>query len=120
MAMNAILGGKKQSGGGSGGIGALANQFLGGSSGGGSHGKDGIAGKLASQLASNLFSPSEKPEAPQNYHGGQGHKPTHQGGLAGAVFGGVAHMFGGKESHGVSLVYHTRNTISIFGTNHPW
>jgi hypothetical protein len=105
--MNALLGGKKQSSG-SGGIGGLASQFLGGGGGGsgghggGSSGGSGIAGKLAGQLASNLFSPSEKPEQPQNYHGGQS-KPSHQGGLAGAVFGGVAHMFGGKESSGVSL-----------------
>lgn len=105
MAMNAILGGKKQSSGGSG-IGGLASQFLssgnGGGSGGHSSGGSGIAGKLAGQLASNLFSPSDKPAPPQNYHGGQNtHKPSHQGGIAGAVFGGVAHMFGGKESSGV-------------------
>ncbi|TWU74901.1 hypothetical protein ED733_003942 [Metarhizium rileyi] len=103
MAMNALLGGKKQSSGGSG-ISGLASQFLGGSSsGGGGHGggSSGIAGKLAGQLASNLFSPSDKPAAPQNYHGGQSsNKPSHQGGIAGAVFGGVAHMFGGKDSSG--------------------
>lgn len=111
MAMNAILGGKKQSSGG-GGLGGLASQFLGGSGGGhggghggGNSGGNGLAGQLAGKLASNLFSPSEKPNPPQNYHGGQNNKPSHQGGLAGAVFGGVASMFGGKESssHGVSL-----------------
>ena len=106
MAMNALLGGKKQSSSG-GGLGGLASQFLGGSGGGhggGSSGGNGIAGQLAGKLASNLFSSSDKPPAPQNYHGGQGsNKPSHQGGIAGAVFGGVAHMFGGKESHGVSL-----------------
>lgn len=105
MAMNALLGGKKQSSGGGSGIGGLASQFLGGSSGGHGGGSSGIAGKLAGQLASNLFSPSDKPEPPQNYHGGQNSsKPSHQGGIAGAVFGGVAHMFGGKESSGVSLL----------------
>ncbi|KAH0601932.1 hypothetical protein MHUMG1_00811 [Metarhizium humberi] len=101
MAMNALLGGKKQSSGGGSGIGGLASQFLGGSSSGHGGGSSGIAGKLAGQLASNLFSPSDKPEPPQNYHGGQNSsKPSHQGGIAGAVFGGVAHMFGGKESSG--------------------
>ncbi|KAG6090672.1 hypothetical protein E4U30_008139 [Claviceps sp. LM220 group G6] len=108
MAMNAILGGKKQSSGG-GGIGGLASQFLGGSSGGSGHGGggggsgggNGIAGQLAGKLVSNLFSSSDKPDTPQNYHGGHGgSKPSQQGGLAGTVFGGVAHMFGGKDSHG--------------------
>ena len=111
MAMNALLGGKNQSqGGGGSAIGNLASQFLGGShgghsgGGGGGGGKNSIAGKLAGQLASNLFSPSEKPDPPQNYHGGQNaNAPNHhQGGLAGSVFGNVAHMFGGQESHGVS------------------
>lgn len=106
--MNAILGGKKQSSGG-GGIGGLASQFLGGSSGGGGHGGggggsgggNGIAGQLAGKLVSNLFSSSDKPDTPQNYHGGHGgSKPSQHGGLAGTVFGGVAQMFGGKDSHG--------------------
>ncbi|PWI73817.1 signaling related protein [Purpureocillium lilacinum] len=114
MAMNALLGGKGSGGGGGGShggnpLGSLANQFLGGGSHGGSSGgggKNNAAGKLVGQLASNLFSPSSKPEQPQNYHGGQntGHG-QHQGGLAGAVFGGVAHMFGGKESHGSGQNY---------------
>ena len=108
MAMNALLGGK-QGGGGSGGgggmgnLGSLANQFLGGGSGGGG-GKtsSGLGGKLVGQLASNLFSPSEKPEAPSNYHGGQNSNASshQQGGLAGAVMGGVASMFGGQHSSG--------------------
>lgn len=125
MAMNALLGGKKQSSGG-GGIGGLASQFLSGSGGGHSGGSSsgggsGIAGKLAGQLASNLFSPAEKPPPPQNYHGGQNsNKPSHQGGIAGAVFGGVAHMFGGKESSGVSVcslsqcIYAVENCGSFF------
>ncbi|KAG6042233.1 hypothetical protein E4U41_002576 [Claviceps citrina] len=106
MAMNAILGGKKQSSG-VGALGGLASQFLGGGSGGGhsggSGGGNGLAGQLAGKLASNLFSPSEKPAPPQNYHGSHNsNKPSQQGGIAGAVFGGVAQMFGGKESHGSS------------------
>lgn len=106
MAMNAILGGGKNSGHGGGGgsgagaLGDLASQFLGGSSGGGG-GKHSGASKLVGQLASNLFSPSDKPEAPQNYHGGhQQSQSGHSGGLAGAVMGGVAHMFGGKQGSG--------------------
>lgn len=112
MAMNAILGGKKQSSG-AGGLGGLASQFLGGGGGGGHSGgsgtgSNGLAGQLAGKLASNLFSPSEKPEPPQNYHGGHNtSKPSHQGGIAGAVFGGVAQMFGGKESHGSSVSLHS-------------
>lgn len=107
MAMNAILGGGKKQSSGGGGLGGLASQFLGGGGAHGSHSSgssgNGLAGQLAGKLASNLFSSSEKPAAPQNYHGGQNSsKPSHQGGLTGAVFGGVAHMFGGKESHGVS------------------
>lgn len=108
MAMNALLGGK-QGGGGSGGggmgnLGNLANQFLGGGSSGGGGGKtsSGLGGKLVGQLASNLFSPSEKPPAPSNYHGGQNSNAAshQQGGLAGAVMGGVASMFGGQHSSG--------------------
>ena len=118
MAMNAILGGKQTSrhnGHGSSPLSGLASQFLGGGHGGGhggSHGgggggsgghdgKQSTAGKLVGQLASNLLSPSDKPEQPQNYHGGQssGGSQHHQGGLAGAVFGGVAQVFGGKHGH---------------------
>ncbi len=107
--MNALLGGGKQGSGGHGGsnpLGNLAGQFLGGGShGGGSGGgkqSSGLGGKLVGQLASNLFSPSNKPAAPQNYHGGQtsggGHsQPHNQGGIAGAVFGGVAELFGGGK-----------------------
>lgn len=65
-----------------------------------------MGGKLASQLASNLFSPSQKPDAPSNYHGNQSSgKPTESGGMAGALMGQMASMFGGKEhaSSGVSV-----------------
>lgn len=99
--MNALLG---KSGAGNSALGSLANSFLSGNSGGGGHGgggKNSIGGKLVGQLASNLFSPSQKPEAPSNYHGGQQSSAPHSsGGLAGAVFGGVAHMFGGQQSSG--------------------
>jgi len=98
MAMNAVLGGKNQHGGGSGAgnLGNLANQFLGGGHGGGK--SSGLGGKLVGQLASNLFSPSDKPEAPSNYHGGQNsNSPHHHGGLAGSFMGSVAHMFGGES-----------------------
>lgn len=84
MAMNALLGGKNSGHGGG----------LGGSGGKSS------AGKLIGQLASNLLSPSNKSPPPQNYHGGQSTSYSSQGGLAGVVFGGVALMFGGKQSHG--------------------
>lgn len=109
QAMNALLGGKS----GSSPLGQLANQFLSGGKnnhggGGGGSGGNGIGGKLASQLASNLFSPSQKPDAPSNYHGGHGSsKPTESGGMAGAFMGQMAHMFGGKEhaSSGVSFLF---------------
>lgn len=114
MAMNALLGGGKHgqsSGGnssnhGSNPLGDLASQFLGGGHGsgsGGSHGnKPSGAGKLVGQLASNLLSPSSKPSPPQNYHGGNtsGQSSQNHGGIAGAVMGGVANMFGGKPGHG--------------------
>lgn len=81
-------------------LGGLANQFLGGGSqgsGGGGGGKNSSAGKLVGQLASNMFSSSGKPDPPQNYHGGStAGQPSHSGGLAGSVMGGVANMFGGK------------------------
>ncbi|KAJ8129517.1 hypothetical protein O1611_g4115 [Lasiodiplodia mahajangana] len=88
---------------GSGGLGNLAGQLIGslGSSHGGSHGSSsgthsggGNSGSLVGQLASNLFSAGQKPEQPQNYHGGQPHS---SGGLAGQVMGGVAGMFGGHH-----------------------
>lgn len=121
--MNALLGGKhgSHSGGsgqhGSSPLGGLASQFLGGhgsSSGShGGHGGDGknSAGKLVGQLASSfLHSSSNKPSpSPQNYHGGQasGHGQSsqggHNGGLAGAVMGGVANMFGNKPGHGANV-----------------
>lgn len=102
--MNALLGGKNQHGGGGGGggggnLGNLANQFLGGGHSGGK--SSGLGGKIVGQLASNLFSPSDKPEAPSNYHGGQtSNSPHHHGGLAGSFMGSVAHMFGGESSSG--------------------
>lgn len=101
MAMNALLGGKQGGGGGSSNpLGSLASQFLGGGSSGGGKASSGIGGKLVGQLTSNLFSPSQKPEAPQNYHGGQNQHAPAQGGLAGAVMGGVASMFGGQQGAG--------------------
>ena len=120
MAMNALLGGKHGSGGSGGSgsssspLGGLASQFLGGShGGGGSGGKNSSAGKLVGQLASSMFSSSNKPDQPSNYHGGQssGHG-SHQGGLAGSVIGGVAHMFGGKPS-GSNVCYLFLHSISI-------
>ncbi|PFH54894.1 hypothetical protein XA68_12777 [Ophiocordyceps unilateralis] len=92
MAMNALLGGKNSAAGpgSSSGLGSLANQFLGGGSGHGNNSTSGggksTAGKLVGQLASNLLSPSNKPEQPQNYHGGSasGTSSSSQGGLAGA------------------------------------
>jgi hypothetical protein len=106
--MNAILGGKHGGGssgghGGSNPLSGLAGQFLGGGNHGshGSHGgggKNSSAGKLVGQLASSLLSSSNKPQQPQNYHGGPSpNQSQHQGGLAGAVMGGVANMFGGKH-----------------------
>lgn len=96
----------------SGNLGGLASQFLGGShggsggSGGNGGGKQSGAGKLVGQLASSFMNSAsqEKPPAPQNYHGGANQQNSHhaQGGLAGAVMGGVAHMFGGKPGSSVS------------------
>jgi hypothetical protein len=63
---------------------------------GGQSGGSGIGGKLANQLVSNLFSSSNKPAAPQNYHGGPTQNVQNTGGFAGSMMGGVAHMFGGK------------------------
>lgn len=124
MAMNALLGGGKNTSHGSssnnssnplGNLGSLASQFLGGGShgsGGSSSsgaGKNSSAGKLVGQLASSFMgsatATSEKPPPPQNYHGGQSSSGSQhqQGGLAGAVMGGVAHMFGGKPSSGVCI-----------------
>jgi hypothetical protein len=118
--MNALLGGKN-SGNSSGGHGSnplgLAGQLIGGitqssggqSSGSGGHGGGGKnpAGKLVGALASSLLSSgnNNKPQQPQNYHGGQtsGHQAQHSGGLAGAVMGGVASMFGGKPSSSVRI-----------------
>lgn len=118
MAMNALLGGGKQSGSGHGGssnnLGGLASQVFSGlaSGGSGSHsasgghgssGGGGLTGKLASQLAANIFSSGNKPQStPQSYHSGQ-QTTQHQnsGGLAGSVMGGVAHMFGGQSQGSV-------------------
>ncbi|KAJ6786567.1 hypothetical protein PWT90_11018 [Aphanocladium album] len=126
MAMNALMGGKQGSGGGGSGnsaLGSLANQFLGGGgSGGGGKSSSGIGGKLVGQLASNLFSPSEKPEAPSNYHGGQNHNaPSHgQGGLAGAVMGGVASMFGGQQGSGnQNFGYSNTGTGGTYSSSSP-
>jgi hypothetical protein len=108
MALNALLGGKNNGGGGhnSNALSGLASQFLGGGNSHNQHhggGGSGMGGKLVGKLASNLLSPSPKPEQPQNYHGGQtnsGHQQQH--GLAGSLMGGVASMFGGKHgSEGV-------------------
>ena len=120
MALNALLGSKNSgnssghgghSGSGSSPLSGLANQFLGGGSSGGhgssSGGGKNSAGKLVGQLASNfLSSSSSKPsQQQQNYHGGSpsGEQSHHQGGLAGAVMGGVANMFGNKPGHGSSV-----------------
>ncbi|OAA54888.1 WW/Rsp5/WWP domain protein [Cordyceps fumosorosea ARSEF 2679] len=123
IAMNALLGGKQSSGGGgSSALGSLANQFLGGSSGGGGKNSSGIGGKLVGQLASNLFSPSDKPEAPSNYHGGQTQNAsTHQqGGLAGAVMGGVASMFGGQQgSSNQNFGYSNTGTGGTYSSSSP-
>lgn len=117
--MNALLGGKNSGHGGSGGghsssplgnLGGLANQFLGGSHGssGGSSGgnKPSGAGKLVGQLAQSFMhsASQEKPPAPQNYHGNSNQNShQQQGGLAGQIMGGVATMFGGKQSSSVGL-----------------
>ena len=107
--LNSALGSKPHGGGshGSSPFGGLAGQVVGGllnsghSSGGGHSSSGGIGGKLASQLASNLFSSGNKPTSPQNYHGGQqsGHVPS--GGLVGGLVGGVAGMFTGKPHSSV-------------------
>ncbi|RYC60733.1 hypothetical protein CHU98_g5494 [Xylaria longipes] len=105
IATNALLSqftggnGKPHSGGGhgSGGLGSLAGQLIGslGNSHGSSHGTSGShsggggSSNLVGQLASNLFSSGQKPEQPQNYHGGQSHS---SGGLAGQVMGGVSDL----------------------------
>ncbi|KAH8165932.1 hypothetical protein CIB48_g2332 [Xylaria polymorpha] len=107
IATNALLGqftggnGKPHSGSGhgSGGLGNLAGQLIGslGNSHGsssGSHSGGGGSSNLVGQLASNLFSSAQKPEQPQNYHGGQSHSSS---GLAGQVMGGVAGVFGGHH-----------------------
>ncbi|PQK16447.1 hypothetical protein BB8028_0006g07670 [Beauveria bassiana] len=124
MAMNALLGGKQggSSGGGSSSLGNLANQFLGGGGGGGGKTSSGIGGKLVGQLASNLFSPSDKPEAPSNYHGGQTQNASghHQGGLAGAVMGGVASMFGGQQGSGnQNFGYSNTGTGGTYSSSSP-
>lgn len=100
MAMN-LLGGKHNGGGGGGGggsnpLGTLAGQFLGGGSGHGNSG--GGLGKIGGALASSFLSSSNKPEQPQNFHGGNqaaGQQQSH--GLAGSIMGGVANMFGGGK-----------------------
>lgn len=118
IAMNALLGGGKQSGSGHGSsnqFGGLATQVLNGFThnnsgnhgGSGNHGASsggsGLGGKLVSQLASGLFSSSNKP-TPQNYHSGeQATQHQNSGGLAGSMMGGVASLLGG-QSH--SSVWH--------------
>jgi hypothetical protein len=91
--------------------GGLAGQLISGLTSSGGHGSSsshgnsgGLGGQLVGQLASNLFSSgsSDKPPAPQNYHGGQSSQSAHHsGGIAGAVMGGVANMFGGSSHHPV-------------------
>ncbi|KAJ2988224.1 hypothetical protein NUW58_g4090 [Xylaria curta] len=111
MATNALLNqftsgsGKPQSGSGhgSGGLGNLAGQLIGslGSTHGSSHGTSsgGQSGSgssnIVGQLASGLFSSTQKPDKSQNYHGGGTSHPS--GGIAGQVLGGVAGMFGGHH-----------------------
>lgn len=56
-----------------------------------------MGGKLVGKLASNLFSSSDKPEQPSNYHGGQSTGSNQNHGMAGSLMGGVASMFGGKH-----------------------
>jgi len=106
MAANALmgkLGGGQHSNSGhsSSPLGGLANQFLGSHSSSGQSSSSGLGGKLVGQLASNLFHSSNKPQAPQNYHGGATTQPQNTGGFAGSVMGGVAHMFGGSSSSSV-------------------
>lgn len=109
MAMNALLGGSKNSGhGGSGSgssnpLGGLASQFLGGgnhSSGNGNgSGGNNVAGKLVGQLASSFLSTGNKPQQPQNYHGSSSsgqQQSQNQGGLSG-VLGGVSSFLGGSS-----------------------
>jgi hypothetical protein len=119
-ALNALLGSGKHGHGsghsnqhGSNPLGSLASQFLGGQHGSSSHGSGGKpsgAGKIVGQLASNfLSSSSNKPTTPQNYHGGHTSGQSHnQGGLTGAVMGGVSSMFGGnKPGHGSVGVWYS-------------
>lgn len=116
MAMNALLGGNKQSGnhnGSSNNLGGLASQVFSGltHSSSGSHGTSanhsssggsGLGGKLVGQLAQNLFSSGNKPQAQStNYHSGQQTTTQNSGGLAGSMMGGVAHMFGGQSHSSV-------------------
>lgn len=116
MAMNALLGGNKQSGNhssSSNNLGGLASQVFSGltHSGSGSQGTSashgsssgGLGGKLVGQLAQNLFSSGNKPQAQsQNYHSGQQTaQQQNSGGLAGSMMGGVAHMFGGQSQGSV-------------------
>lgn len=67
-----------------------------------------MGGKLVGQLASNLFASGNRPHQQQNYYGGQSASQQNSGGLAGAVMGGVANMFGG--SHAGNQVYFSRTS----------
>lgn len=134
MAVNALLGRRHSShdvgssgshGGPAGDLVALGSQFLGGGQhgghqtaqqagpGGNSGGGGGSsAGHLVEQLAANLLSGPDKPAGPQNYSGGptQG-QHVHQGGLAGAVMGGLAHMVGGRPGHEQNVRFRYRTGI---------
>lgn len=108
--MNALLGNNNadSNGQGSSPLGKIAGQFMGSSNqghGGAPGGGSGGLGKIGGALASSFLKPGDKPEQPQNFHGGapSGHQQQH--GLAGSLMGGVANMFGGnKPSHGVSAL----------------
>lgn len=68
-----------------------------GKQGGGGGGVGNFGGKVVSGLASSLFSSGGDKPQPQNYHGAAQTGAHSSGGLAGAVMGGVATMFGGNQ-----------------------
>jgi hypothetical protein len=95
--MNQLLGGgKKPNSQGSGGLGALAGQFLGGGS---SHNQSSHSsssgGGLVGVLAGQLLGGGKKPEQQQSYSGGQSNQQGH--GMMSTLGG----MFGGHSSSSV-------------------
>ncbi|KAL8282311.1 hypothetical protein RB597_009835 [Gaeumannomyces tritici] len=88
--------------------------------GGGGAGAGNFGGKLVSGLASSLFSSGGDKPQPQSYHGAPQTGPHSSGGLAGAVMGGVATMFGGSQGKpSGNFGYSNAGPASYSGTAPP-